>query len=79
MKIVIIPKRPAIQLVSALTTSSLRQSMLKIFSPIHKISEYQRKFIANYQISDTRIISNQLGYVSHGEHRRFSHGRFIEV
>lgn len=31
------------------------------------------------QIGDTRIISNQLGYVSHGEHRRFSHGRFIEV
>ena len=31
------------------------------------------------QIGNTRIISNQLGYVSHGEHRGFLHGRLIEV
>jgi hypothetical protein len=33
------------------------------------------------QIGDTQILSNQLGYVSHGEHLRngFSAGRYIEV
>ena len=32
-------------------------------------------------IGDTHILSNQLGYVSHGEHLRngFSAGRYIEV
>ena len=33
------------------------------------------------QIGDTQILSNQLGYISHGEHIRndFSAGRYIEV
>lgn len=31
------------------------------------------------QIGETSIISNQLGYVSHGEHLGFQHGKFIEV
>ena len=31
------------------------------------------------QIGDTRILSNQLGYVSQGEHLGFSHRRIIEV
>lgn len=33
------------------------------------------------QIGDTHILSNQLGYVSHGEHIRngFNSGKFIEI
>ena len=33
------------------------------------------------QIGDTLILSNQLGYISHGEHLRngFSPGRWVEV
>ena len=33
------------------------------------------------QIGNTHILSNQLGYISHGEHLRngFNPGRFIEV
>ena len=31
------------------------------------------------RIGKTRCVSNQLGYVSHGEHEAFNHGKYIEA
>jgi len=48
-------------------------------NPLAWIYGHHHKNIPEFTIGDTRMLTNQLGYVKYGEHGRFRHNAILEV